>query len=259
MYVTIDRSNLRVMRKHQNQRALSYLTVIEAPHVVTTVCCAYGVTFLHGYTDLEKRKLYCNLTGEKTCVWSGDHITAVLMELVQRLPEDNINPIEVRAQASRLADGDDEIYIYVPGKLVPQAAPDLFEFAYPKVARRLHDDEVTLAANHKGITKLLYPDAEEQEATALARVQAEIAQAATHTAAPTRSGSTAGTSAPRTAGVRDKVWSVADAMWTAAGKPTDPKAVLALRKEIMNTLEREHDVKRTSSSNELGNWQKNRI
>jgi hypothetical protein len=47
-------------------------------------------------------------------------------------------------------------------------------------------------------------------------------------------------------------------MWADAGKPTGASAVLALRKQIMNKLE-EEGVKRTSSSNELGNWQKARL
>jgi len=58
--------------------------------------------------------------------------------------------------------------------------------------------------------------------------------------------------------VREKIWAVADRMWEEAGRPTDKSKVLALRKQIMDTLEQD-GVKRTSSSNELGNWQKARI
>lgn len=64
--------------------------------------------------------------------------------------------------------------------------------------------------------------------------------------------------APRASGVREKIWAVADRMWEEAGKPTEKSTVLALRKNIMNVLEQD-GVKRTSSSNELGNWQKARI
>lgn len=67
-----------------------------------------------------------------------------------------------------------------------------------------------------------------------------------------------GVAQARSSGVRDKIWEVADRMWEEAGKPTDKRAVLALRKCMMDALERQ-DVKRTSSSNELGNWQKARI
>jgi hypothetical protein len=48
-------------------------------------------------------------------------------------------------------------------------------------------------------------------------------------------------------------------MWEAAGKPTDKAVVLELRKKMMAELEEKHSVKRTSSSNELGNWMKDRL
>lgn len=65
-------------------------------------------------------------------------------------------------------------------------------------------------------------------------------------------------SAPRSSGVREKVWAVADQMWEEAGKPKDKNMVLLLRRAIMSVLEQD-GVKRTSSSNELGNWQKSRV
>ena len=55
------------------------------------------------------------------------------------------------------------------------------------------------------------------------------------------------------------IWDVADEMWAKAGGPKDPKAVLALRKEIMSELENNYHVKRNTSSNELGRWSKARI
>lgn len=70
---------------------------------------------------------------------------------------------------------------------------------------------------------------------------------------------TQGPATPRTGSVRDTIWKVADQYWEANGKPTDKPSVLELRKRIMDVLEREHGVKRTSSSNELGNWAKARI
>lgn len=55
-----------------------------------------------------------------------------------------------------------------------------------------------------------------------------------------------------------QIWAVADQMWQSIGKPTDKATVLTLRKAIMDRLEAS-GIKRTSSSNELGNWQKTRI
>lgn len=55
------------------------------------------------------------------------------------------------------------------------------------------------------------------------------------------------------------IWDVADKMWDAAGKPTDPKLVLKLRKQIMNELEQNYSIKKTTSSTSLGGWQKSRL
>lgn len=54
--------------------------------------------------------------------------------------------------------------------------------------------------------------------------------------------------------VKERVWAAADVAWVAAGKPTDKKEVLALRKVLMNELEL-LGIKRTTASVELGNWQ----
>lgn len=90
--------------------------------------------------------------------------------------------------------------------------------------------------------------------------------------APSEAGDTEGTSArvklPRPQGLAiaarqvgktgAQIWAVADQMWEAVGKPTDKATVLTLRKAIMDRLEAS-GIKRTSSSNELGSWQKARI
>jgi len=49
---------------------------------------------------------------------------------------------------------------------------------------------------------------------------------------------------------------IATEMWEAAGKPSDIPTILALRQTIMKVLNSEHDIKMSTSSNELGRWQK---
>jgi hypothetical protein len=49
---------------------------------------------------------------------------------------------------------------------------------------------------------------------------------------------------------------VATEMWEAAGSPRDVPVILALRQIIMKTLNDEHKIKISTSSNELGRWQK---
>ena len=62
----------------------------------------------------------------------------------------------------------------------------------------------------------------------------------------------------RMSNVKEQIWDLANIMWSTAGKPTDKKLLLKLRKRIMDTLG-ERGVKRTTASNELGNWQKSII
>jgi hypothetical protein len=45
-------------------------------------------------------------------------------------------------------------------------------------------------------------------------------------------------------------------MWEAAGKPLDIPTILVLRQTIMKVLNDEHKIKVSTSSNELGRWQK---
>jgi hypothetical protein len=45
-------------------------------------------------------------------------------------------------------------------------------------------------------------------------------------------------------------------MWEAAGSPRDTTTILTLRQSIMKVLNDEHSIKISTSSNELGRWQK---
>ena len=61
---------------------------------------------------------------------------------------------------------------------------------------------------------------------------------------------------PRATNVKQIIHNVANRIWEDAGRPSTVKEVLVLRKAIMNHLERNLGVKRTTASSELGNWQK---
>ena len=64
--------------------------------------------------------------------------------------------------------------------------------------------------------------------------------------------------APRT-GIKAVVWDVADRLWNEAGSPKAVDVVLVLRRKIMDELEGQHGIKRTTSSTALGEWQKVRL
>lgn len=86
---------------------------------------------------------------------------------------------------------------------------------------------------------------------------AERAQAPVGNATPAANTSTPAKE-PGMGSTKGLIWETADRMWNAAGLPTDPKEVLALRKQIMTQLEG-LGVKRTTSSTSLGEWQKTRL
>lgn len=61
---------------------------------------------------------------------------------------------------------------------------------------------------------------------------------------------------PKTGTTKQLIWEVANAEWIKASKPITISEILKLRKLIMQILENDYQIKKTSSSNELGNWQK---
>lgn len=252
MYVTIDCDNLRFLRKHPDVLLLSNLAWIETPHISISIQPCDSPSFLSSFTDLELKMLYRNTTGQDQRFY-GDALRAVFMELVQGMPLFVGTASEVERQAALIPIDNDVPYLYIAGASKPARQADLFELPY-HTSPSLPSEPAT-ASLGKRAASILYPNAQTQAAQYAAQVAEQRSTPATPQAksAPRVAGT------PRAGGVRDTVWSVADAMWELEGKPTERTLVLALRKRVMLVLEEEHAVKRTSSSNELGNWQKNRI
>jgi hypothetical protein len=57
---------------------------------------------------------------------------------------------------------------------------------------------------------------------------------------------------------KDRVWQYAELMWTEAGKPTDKKLILKMRKDWMIELAKE-GINRSTCSCEFGQWMKVRL
>lgn len=252
MYVTIDCDNLRFLRKHPDVLLLCNLAWIETPHISINIQPCDSPNFLSSFTDLELKMLYRNTTGQDQRFY-GDALRAVFMELVQGMPLFIGTASEVERQAALIPIDNDVPYLYIAGAGKPARQADLFELPY-HTSPSLPSEPAT-ASLGKRAAATLYPNAQTQAAQYAAQVAERLSTPATPQVK--RAPRVAGT--PRAGGVRDMVWSVADAMWELEGKPTDRALVLALRKRVMLVLEEEHAVKRTSSSNELGNWQKNRV
>ena len=222
MYVSLDMQNMRIVHKHSSVNAVCGLVHIELPDVAVHVC-PIDMTVKHK-TDMEIKMLF------RSCFpGQADHMPVAemkskILQFAEEFPVTDLDELEVRRQADSIRDGDKKAYKYVKGSF------------------------------HASRPAELFADATGDAVRAGATVPASSAARPVRPAVAPR----AATGAPRASGVREKIWAVADRMWEEAGKPTEKSTVLALRKDIMSALEQD-GVKRTSSSNELGNWQKARI
>lgn len=239
MHVVIDRKTLRFLPiKHEDTRVVGDLVWIEAPQAHAHIV-PLGYNFLNDYTDLELMLLYKNTTGEKASR-VGDQMRGVLAEIAERIPVRVVDVFRLSRQAELVPEKTGRRYLYDPKNFKPQQVDDLFVLD-PVLLPRSENE--SLIAVRPRIAPVV-PVAPAANASVAAPVQARPARAP---------------AAPRQGGVRELVWAIADKMWEAAGSPTDASIVLPLRKEMMTVLESEHGVKRTSSSNELGQWQKARV
>jgi hypothetical protein len=239
MHVVLDRKKLIFLPiKHEDTFVVCNLVFLEAPNAHAYIC-PLDQNFLSKLTDLELMILYKNTTNEKA-MNVGDSMRNILFEIAERIPAREVNAFELEQQAASVPKQTSKRYLYQPGAFVPFEKPDLFALD-PVVLPKAEDEQLISRRPRTGPAGPATP--------APGRV-------APHTPAARPTPAARG---PRQGNVRELIWAVADRIWEKANKPTDVKVVLNLRKEIMVTLESEHAVKKTTSSNELGNWMKARI
>ncbi len=240
MYVLIDGDNMRALAKHPNwQRLHDYgiLTCSECSIVLPLDIEAIKKEF----DDVQLQLLYINTTGNMDgATYARNVVCRILFYYFNKMPETHIGD-NSGAQAQWAIDKDQQgSCLYAVSGSVPRVA----EGDIP--AFKTLPDTTAEAAIEAGKVPELTPGT--QQAWAPAR---ESASSNTQS-----SGERSAT--PRASGTRDIIFAKADEMWEYAGKPTDTKLVLMLRKEIMAALELE-GVKRNTSSNTLGQWQKERL
>lgn len=240
MRVVIDRDRMVFLPiKHPDLNVVTNLAFVECAGYQAIHVMALDHTFAKGLTDLEKMMLYKNTTGQ-TCLRAGQGLVNVLMELAERIPEREVNAVELEVIAMSLPELRSERYTYIQGMKTAMRQSDIFLLDGVKVPKS--DTESAIAVR--------------------AAVQAPVPEYVPplpSAAAATRAPRAPLPSGPRRGGAKDIIWAAADKLWEAAGKPTDPAEVLKLRKEMMNVLETESGIKKTTSSNELGNWMKARL
>lgn len=240
MRIVIDTQDLVFLPiKHPDLFVCANLAWIECYPGQHYLITSMDKSFLTGLTELERMILYKNTTGE-IAKHHGPRLVSVLLELAHRIPVREVNPAEVDMQAAFVPEVRSERYLYNPGSKYPAIQPELFKLGPVRMAKASNENEIAAAP---------------PQVAACAPIQVP----ATTPAPAHGAGRTGAPSAPRRANVAEVVWEVADQFWESAGKPTDTKVLLALRRKIMDELEQKHGTKRTTSSNELGRWMKTKV
>lgn len=242
MYILIDRQQMAITHKHSDRVVLAKLSWIECTNAGATISLSNARTLLDMFTASELKLLYKNATGAELKGYANSLAQAVL-DVAKRMPETDAVLAEVTSQANMIMDGDKSCYRYVRGAMKPEELPGLFTPS-PITVPRVEAEELRAAQNYSAPVN--FP----------ATGGAVPATGGANTAANGTGAATA-PRAPRAGGTREIIFSVATEMWQAIGSPRDIPKILELRKTIMATLESAHDIKKTTSSTALGDWQKN--
>lgn len=241
MYISLDRKKNRFLHKHTSPRVVADLVSIEAGsrHVdIFPIDCS-GV--LRGLTETELQSLWRNTTGQGDSAHHGDALRSVLAEVANRFPTTDVNSYEADVQAKWVETfrDDDGAFKYLRGSSKPAKAPDKLE-APPLVT--LTEEEATNASRRRAAPAPLPATGE------------AVGTGARPAPRPVR----IVVQAQRAGKTSMLIFETADQLWEEAGKPKDMPSVLAVRKKVMDQLERS-GIKRTTCSSTLGAWQKARI
>lgn len=241
-YICIDNDNMRVTHKHESRVVINALNWIECN--CNTTVMQVGGCGLDDYTDTELMLLYENLTGSKLVTYAN-HMRQVVWDAIQRLPLNDVIHIEVHDQAKCIKKGDRGDYRYVKGSRIPEQVGGLLG-GLRTVANKAAEDD-------KAFTAPPAPEPTDTPFIASAPAPFTVSTGVSTERVPRAP------AAPRQGGTKGTVFEVADKMYEDAGRPTVQSDILKLRKQMMEVLESQHGIKRTTSSNTLGEWQKLRI
>lgn len=244
MYVLVDRRLGAITHKHERRDVLGNLSWIECVNNAVTIPLGNPQHFMELDTN-QLRSVYKSSTG-KDIAGYGYALAKAVHDMAMRLPSTKAELLEVQAQRNKVMDGDKNCYRYVYGAYEPKVAND-----WEPDPLKVEASEVEIASAAKYATAPTQAPAPAQSAAGVYSHEHKPVTTPRELGAPS--------SGHRQSGVREVVYKVADKLWEAAGKPTDLKIVLDLRKQMMTVLEAEHQVKRTTSSTTLGAWQKERI
>lgn len=249
MHILINKDRCVFLGKHQDENALLNLSWLESPNTACAVLKCDVQFELNSLTDYELKHLYKNTCGVDHMGFSRDALLTVVHELIQRMPESDINAYEIHMQCSTVDRLDLACYKYVKGSMKPEKLADLFEPEGLTVERNLENENAAVAA--APLVKQQY-------------VEAVPAYVPKHTAsAPNSSGasrtprapSDGPSEAPKAGSKTGRVWEIADSIYAQSGQSSDFKA---LRKQIVEACEAE-GINSSTASVQYGKWKQNKI
>lgn len=251
MYFLIDMDQLAVTHKHADREVLNGLAWIECKCAAKIFPLGDPRMLEQRLTSSEMMSIYKAATGQFPTAYANQ-LATLLHDLVKRMPDTEAVREEVEAQVKHVLPASPANYRYVLGAKVPEELPGLFN-AKPIAVAHSEAEQAAIAKTTAAYAAQAARNAPPAGPPPLPATPVPPAPPR----APREPG--AAPSTPRAGGVRDIVFSVADREWEAANKPTDLSVVLKLRKHIMDVLERDHNLKRTTASTTLGDWQKQRL
>jgi len=230
MYILINRETLHLLHKHDVMDVLCNLAWLEVQQYNHVIGPCRHETF-RGFTDMELKMMYRNITGDEVEGLGRFALIDLLCGIAKNMEPTDVNFDELESQAASITEECKGCFQYVKGARRPTLRQSLFEGH--KAKTDAEHKAMALAQKWKYLS-----EAKEKASESERRPQGQP-----------RSG--VGT-------LKKLIWDVADEMWAAIGSPLEKDAILKLRKLIMDKLEKEEGVKRTSASSELGNWHKTR-
>lgn len=250
MYVLIDKGQMAVIYKHQDKNILWALDWITCQNSATLIA-AGDVGALSHFGILELQEIYYNATGHKM-ISIHNHMVRLVADLTMRMVESVVTGDPVNA-CKKLSPADKRHFTWEDGLAVPHnqaVLPSPIKVARNEDAEK----DTSYSPPQKAVLRPVWQPTAADQTQLGAMAPAHITPRAQRQPSDPNQ-----PKVQRSSGIRDTIYSVADEIWNAAGNPTDKSEILKLRKQMMEVLETQHDVKRNTSSNSLGDWQKLRI
>lgn len=243
MYVLIDKDAMQVRYKYHDPKPLAELMHIEFPQCSAAVLSCEPSLPWQKFSDLELRLLYKNLTGSNFPGFTRHGLEPNISTLLLDLPESVLNVAEIATQAACVGVNDLTLYKYAPGQSKP------IEVNEPYAAKPL-----VSAAGYKPV--IPPPPVASAAPTPVARAANPIVNKLAAQTAPTPRAPRDPNAAPSVAGApaagskTGKVWEIAEAIWQAAGRPSETKGI---RKQIIDACEAE-GINGSTASVQFGKW-----